>query len=162
MWIGVAMVVFPLFYAVIENDVRRILAYSLVNQLGFMVTAIGIGTPLAINGAVAHAFCHILYTKVCLDVYGLSPIQDWKTKCTELGGLYKSMPLTFAFFVIGALSMSFPLTNGYVSKSDHHVIGFVFFEYYVWFVLLFAAGVYSMWLGSKFPSLPFSLRRVAH
>ena len=60
-WIGAAMTCFPIFYAVLENDIRRVLAYSLINQVGFMVCGIGIGTSLAINGAAAHAFCHILY-----------------------------------------------------------------------------------------------------
>ena len=60
-WIGAIMTAFPIFYAVIENDLRRVLAYSLNNQLGFMVVGIGIGTELALNGTAAHAFCHILY-----------------------------------------------------------------------------------------------------
>ena len=60
-WIGAVMTVFPIFFAVIENDLRRVLAYSLINQVGFMMVGIGIGTPLALNGAVAHAFSHILY-----------------------------------------------------------------------------------------------------
>ena len=157
-WIGLIMVVFPLLYAVIENDVRRILAYSLVNQLGFMVTAIGIGTPLAINGAVAHAFCHILYKGLLWMSLGSVLFRTGKTKCTELGGLYKSMPLTFAFFVIGALSMSFPFTNGYVSKSVIMSSVLYSHEYYVWLILLFgAAGVFHV-VGVKFPSLPFLLR----
>lgn len=143
--IGLIMVVFPLFYAVIENDVRRILAYSLVNQLGFMVTAIGVGGPLAINGAVAHAFCHILYKGLLWMSLGSVLYKTGKTKCTELGGLCKTMPLTCAFFLIGALSMSFPFTNGYVSKSvimsavlDGHY-------YLEWLILLFAAaGVFHV------------------
>ncbi|MDH3899782.1 MAG: proton-conducting transporter membrane subunit, partial [Gammaproteobacteria bacterium] len=60
-YIGAVMTCFPIFYAVIENDLRRVLGYSLINQLGFMVCGIGIGTTLAINGAVSHAFSHIIY-----------------------------------------------------------------------------------------------------
>lgn len=154
-WIGLVMVVFPLLYAVIENDVRRILAYSLVNQLGFMVTAIGIGTPLAINGAVAHAFCHILYKGLLWMSLGSVLFRTGKTKCTELGGLYKSMPLTFGFFVIGALSMSFPFTNGYVSKSVIMSSVLYSHEYYVWLILLFgAAGVFHV-AGVKIPFFTF-------
>ena len=60
-YIGAVMTLFPIFFAEIENDLRRVLAYSLNNQLGFMVVGVGIGTPLALNGTAAHAFCHILY-----------------------------------------------------------------------------------------------------
>ena len=59
--IGAVMTFFPIFFAVIENDLRRVLAYSMNNQLGFMVVGIGIGTDLALNGAVAHAFADILF-----------------------------------------------------------------------------------------------------
>ncbi|MGA0315824.1 MAG: proton-conducting transporter membrane subunit, partial [Alphaproteobacteria bacterium] len=60
-WIGAVMAIFPIFYAMIENDLRRVLAYGLNNQLGFMVVGVGIGTELALNGTAAHAFAHILY-----------------------------------------------------------------------------------------------------
>ena len=59
--IGGVMAMFPIFYAVIENDLRRVLCYSKINQIGFMVVGIGIGTDLAIDGAIAHAFTHVLY-----------------------------------------------------------------------------------------------------
>jgi multicomponent Na+:H+ antiporter subunit D len=58
--IGLYMVFYGIIYALLENDMRRILAYSIVNQVGFMVAAIGIGTPMALNGAAAHAFAHII------------------------------------------------------------------------------------------------------
>ncbi|MEE9390947.1 MAG: Na(+)/H(+) antiporter subunit D [Planctomycetota bacterium] len=117
-WIGATMTVFPIFFAVIENDLRRVLAYSLNNQLGFMVVGIGIGTELSLNGTAAHAFAHILYKSLLFMSMGAVLTRTGTTKASELGGLYKSMPLTALFCVIGAMSISaFPLFSGFVSKS---------------------------------------------
>ncbi|MGH7205229.1 MAG: proton-conducting transporter membrane subunit, partial [Nitrospiraceae bacterium] len=117
-WIGAAMTVFPIFYAVLENDLRRVLSYSLINQVGFMVTGIGIGTPLALNGAVAHVFNNILFKSLLFMSMGAVLHQTGKINATDLGGLYKTMPRTTLFCIVGALSISgFPLLNGFVSKS---------------------------------------------
>jgi multicomponent Na+:H+ antiporter subunit D len=116
--IGVAMAAFPIFFAVIENDLRRVLAYSLNNQLGFMVVGVGIGTAASINGAAAHAFAHILYKALLFMSMGAVLFRTGTAKGSELGGLYKSMPWTCAFCIIGAASISaFPLTSGFISKS---------------------------------------------
>ena len=117
-FIGCLMTAFPVFFAVIENDMRRVLAYSLNNQLGFMVVAIGIGTDLAINGAVAHAFAHIIYKGLLFMSMGAVLYRVGTVKASELGGLYKSMPLTMVFCIIGAMSISaFPLFSGFAAKS---------------------------------------------
>lgn len=117
-WIGAVMTVFPIFFAVIENDLRRTLAYSLNNQLGFMVVGIGIGTPLALNGAVSHAFAHILYKGLLFMSMGAVLHRTGTAKATELGGLYKSMPWTAAFCLVGSAAISaFPLFSGFVTKS---------------------------------------------
>ena len=116
--IGCLMTAFPVFFAVIENVMRRVLAYSLNNQLGFMVVAIGIGTDLAINGAVAHAFAHIIYKGLLFMSMGAVLYRVGTVKASELGGLYKSMPLTMVFCIIGAMSISaFPLFSGFAAKS---------------------------------------------
>ena len=116
--IGCLMTAFPVFFAVIENDMRRVLAYSLNNQLGFMVVAIGIGTDLAINGAVAHAFAHIIYKGLLFMSMGAVLYRVGTVKASELGGLYKSMPLTMVFCIVGAMSISaFPLFSGFAAKS---------------------------------------------
>ena len=155
-WIGVVMAAFPIFYAVIENDLRRVLAYSLINQVGFMVVGIGIGTELAINGATAHAFNDILFKGLLFMSMGAVMHRTGKINATDLGGLYKSMPWTAAFCIVGAASISaFPLFSGFVSKSmvmdaaahDHMVA--------VWLVLLFAsAGVFHH-AGIKIPFFAF-------
>jgi multicomponent Na+:H+ antiporter subunit D len=162
-WIGVGMAAFPIFYAVIENDLRRVLAYSLINQVGFMVVGIGIGTELAINGACAHAFNDVLFKGLLFMSMGAVMYRTGKIKATDLGGLYKSMPWTCLFCCIGAASISaFPLFSGFVSKSmvmsaaaeGSHLAGqgsWVF----VWLVLLFAsAGVFHH-AGIKIPFFAF-------
>jgi multicomponent Na+:H+ antiporter subunit D len=117
LWIGVAMAIIPLFYALVETDLRKVLAYCLINQVGFMVIGIGLGSPLSLNGTAAHAYCHILYKALLFMAIGSVLYRTGKSKATELGGLYRSMPLTCLFCCIGALSTSFPLFCGFVSKS---------------------------------------------
>ncbi len=155
-WIGAAMAGFPIFYAVIENDLRRVLAYSLINQVGFMVCGIGIGTNLAINGAVAHAFNDILFKALLFMSMGAVMYRTGKINGTALGGLYKTMPLTCIFCIVGAASISaFPLFSGFVSKSmvmDAAAHGHLKI---IWFILLFAsAGVFHH-AGIKIPFFAF-------
>ena len=115
---GTAMTVFGVCYAVIENDIRRVLAYHIISQVGYMVAGVGIGTNLAINGAAAHAFAHILYKALLFMGAGSVLYITGTTKMNRLGGLYKYMPLTMIFYVVGAVSISgFPLFSGFVSKS---------------------------------------------
>ena len=116
--VGLFMVMYGIIYALLENDIRRILAYSVVNQVGFMVCAVGIGTELALNGAAAHAFAHILYKALLFMSAGVVIYRTGKNRCSELGGLYQTMPLTTVCCIIGALSISsFPLTSGFTTKS---------------------------------------------
>ena len=100
------MTAFPIFYAVIENDLRRVLAYSLNNQLGFMVVGIGIGTELSLNGTSAHAFAHVIYKGLLFMSMGAVLFRTGRINGSDLGGLYKSMPLTAGFCMVGAASIS--------------------------------------------------------
>ncbi|MEM8562210.1 MAG: Na(+)/H(+) antiporter subunit D, partial [Pseudomonadota bacterium] len=116
--VGLYMVMYGIIYALLENDIRRILAYSVVNQVGFMVCAVGIGTQMALNGAAAHAFAHIIYKALLFMSAGVVIYRTGNNKCTELGGLFRTMPLTAVCGIIGALAISsFPLTSGFVTKS---------------------------------------------
>ncbi len=155
-WLGVAMTAIPIFYAVLENDIRRVLSYSLINQVGFMLCGVGIGTELAINGAVAHVFCHILYKSLLFMSAGAVLQMTGKIRCTDLGGLYKSMPFTALFCMVGAASISaFPLFSGFVSKSM--IISAAGYEnlLIVWLVFQFAsAGVFHH-AGIKVPYFMF-------
>jgi multicomponent Na+:H+ antiporter subunit D len=116
--LGTAMTVYGVFYAVIENDIRRVLSYHIVSQVGYMVAGVGIGTEMAVNGACAHAFAHILYKALLFMGAGSILYMAGTAKLSKLGGLYKYMPLTMIFYVVGAISISgFPLFSGFVSKS---------------------------------------------
>lgn len=155
-WVGLFMVFYGIFFALLENDMRRILAYSIVNQVGFMITGIGIGTELALNGAAAHAFCHIIYKALLLMSAGTVLAATGRRKCSELGGLFHSMPLTTICGTIGALAISsFPLTSGFVSKSmisqaaaDGHLQT-------VWLLLAAASAGVFLHAGIKFPWFVF-------
>ncbi len=155
-YIGVAMTCFPIFYAVIENDLRRVLGYSMINQLGFMVCGIGIGTDLAINGAVSHAFNDVVFKGLLFMTMGAVLHMTGRINGSELGGLHKTMPITTGFCIVGACSISaFPLFSGFVSKSM--VMSAALEEGYgwIWLALLFAsAGVFHH-AGIKIPFFAF-------
>ena len=155
-WIGAAMTAFPIFYAVIENDLRRVLAYSLNNQLGFMVVGVGVGTEMAINGTVAHAFSHILYKALLFMSMGAVLYRTGTVKATELGGLYRTMPWTMGFCCVGAASISaFPLFSGFISKAMIITAAADGGYWGVWAILLFAsAGVFHH-SGIKIPFFAF-------
>ena len=155
-WIGALMAVLPVFYAVIEDDLRRVLSYSLIIQLGFMVVGVGVGTELALNGTAAHAFGHVLYKALLFMAMGAVLQQTGTARASELGGLYRSMPLTAWFCVVGAASISaVPLFSGFVSKAfitsataqaGHHL---------AWTMLLFASAGALLYVGIKVPYLAF-------
>lgn len=155
-WVGVTMACFPIFYAVIENDLRRVLAYSMINQIGFMVVGIGIGTSVALNGAVAHAFNDVIFKGLLMMTMGAVLHMTGKINGSELGGLYKSMPKTTIFCIVGAASISaFPLFSGFVSKSM--IMSAAVAEGYdvVWLLLLFAAAGVFHHAGIKIPYFAF-------
>ena len=155
-YIGTAMTAFPIFYAVIENDLRRVLAYSMINQIGFMVVGIGIGSALALNGAVSHAFNDVIFKGLLLMSMGAVLHQTGRIDGSELGGLYKSMPQTTALCIVGAASISaFPLFSGFVSKSMVMAAAAEEGRWIVWILLLFAsAGVFHH-AGIKIPYFAF-------
>lgn len=155
-YIGAVMTCFPIFYAVIENDLRRVLAYSMINQIGFMVCGIGIGTALAVNGAVAHAFNDVLFKGLLMMSMGAVLHMTGRINGSELGGLYKSMPMTAGLCIVGAASISaFPLFSGFVSKSMIMVAVLQEGHPGVWLALLFAsAGVFHH-AGIKIPFFAF-------
>ncbi len=155
-YIGAAMTAFPIFYAVIENDLRRVLAYSLNHQLGFMVVGVGVGTPLAINGAVGHAFVGTLYKALLFMSMGAVLHRVGTIKGSELGGLYKSMPLTTVFCIVGAASISaFPLFSGFVAKPL--TLSAIAKDGYtaVWLILMFASAGVFYHSGVKIPYFAF-------
>ncbi len=116
--LGVIMALYGVVYAVLENDARRLLSYHIISQVGYMVAGVGIGTELAINGACAHAYAHILYKGLLFMGVGSVLHVTGRSRFSELGGLWKYMPWTLVFTLVGGLSISaFPLFSGFVSKS---------------------------------------------
>lgn len=155
-FVGLYMVFYGIIYALLENDARRILAYSIVNQVGFMVCAVGIGTELAINGAAAHAFAHIIYKALLLMSAGVVLYRTGMRKCTDLGGLFRTMPLTCLFCIIGALSISsFPLTSGFTTKALISEAAVKESLALVYFLLLAASAGVFLHAGIKFPWFVF-------
>tara|TARA_A100001037_G_scaffold299597_1_gene325604 strand:+ start:253 stop:1872 length:1620 start_codon:yes stop_codon:yes gene_type:complete len=155
-WIGATMTAFPIFYAVIENNLRRVLAYSLNSQLGFMVVGIGIGTELALNGTAAHAFSSVLYKALLFMSMGAVLYRTGTVNWSELGGLYKSMPYTAGFCIVGAASISaFPLFSGFISKSLIIAAAAEEGHWIVWLMLLFASAGVLHHSGIKIPYFAF-------
>lgn len=151
-WMGVIMAVYGVIYATLENDGRRLLAYHIISQVGYMVAGIGIGTELALNGSTAHAFAHILYKGLLFMGVGAVIHMTGKRKLNELGGIYKTMPITMILYMIGAFSISaFPLFSGFVSKSM--VVSAAEESHIAWAVLLLtlaSSGTFIS-LGLKLP-----------
>ncbi len=155
-WIGTAMTFFPIFFAVLENDLRRVLGYSMVNQIGFMVAGIGIGSALAMNGAVAHAFADVIFKGLLFMSMGAVMTMTGRTKGTDLGGLYKTMPLTATLCIIGAAAISaFPLFSAFVTKSMIMVAAIEEHHYIVWLFMLFASAGVLEHAGIKIPFFAF-------
>lgn len=155
-WLGAVMAIYGVVYAVLENDMRRLLAYHIISQVGYMVCGVGMGTTLALNGASAHAFAHILYKGLLFMGAGAVIEMTGRRKLTELGGLYRTMPVTLILYMIGGLSISaFPLFSGFVSKSmvvsaaaeDHRVA--------IWLMLTLASSGTFLHTGLKLPYYAF-------
>ena len=155
-WGGAIMAFYGVIYAVLANDIRRLLAYHIISQVGYMVAGVGIGTALALNGSSAHAFAHILYKGLLFMGAGAVLHMTGKSKLTELGGLYKTMPITLTLYMIGGLSISaFPLFSGFVSKSmivtaaaEEHLT-------WIWLILSVSSAGTFLHTGLKLPWFTF-------
>ena len=157
--IGLFMVMYGIIYALLENDIRRILAFSIVNQVGFMVCAVGIGTVMAINGAAAHAFAHIIYKALLFMSAGVVVYRTGFNKCSEVGGLFRTMPLTAVCGIIGALAISgFPLTSGFTTKTMISQAAADQSLAVVYFLLAAASAGVFLHAGIKFPWFVFFQR----
>ena len=157
--IGLFMVMYGIIYALLENDIRRILAYSIVNQVGFMVCAVGIGTQMALNGAAAHAFAHIIYKALLFMSAGVVVYRTGLNRCTEVGGLFRTMPLTAICGIIGALAISgFPLTSGFTTKTMISQAAANESLFYVYMLLAAASAGVFLHAGIKFPWFVFFQR----
>ncbi len=158
-YIGAVMTIFPIFFALVENDLRKVLCYSINNQVGFMMVGIGIGTAMSVNGAVGYAFTNIIFESLLFMAVGAVMFRTGTSLATELGGLYKSMKWTFLFALIGAFSISaFPGFAGFVTKgliidgvAEAHFANAI----WIWFILLFASAGVLEHAGIKIPYFTF-------
>ena len=117
-FLGVIMALYGVVFAVLENDIRRLLAYHIISQVGYMVAAVGIGTEIAINGAVSHAFAHVIYKGLLFMGAGAAVYATGRRTLTALGGISDRMRLVVVLYMVGAFAISaFPLFSGFVSKS---------------------------------------------
>lgn len=156
--LGVIMALYGVVYAVLENDSRRLLAYHIISQVGYMVAGVGLADlnttvgQLALNGTCAHAFAHILYKGLLFMGCGTVLHITGESRFTKLGGLYPKMPWTFVFTLIGGLSISaFPLFSGFVSKSMIVSAGFESHKLWVGFGLMLASAGTFLHTGLKVP-----------
>lgn len=155
-YLGAVMTLFPIFFALIENDLRKVLSYSINNQVGFMLVGIGVGGAVGLNGATGYAFCNIIFESLLFMSVGAAMYRTGTSKATELGGLYKTMPITMVYCLIGAFSISaFPLFAGFVTKgliidgvAEEHMFA-------IWLILLFASAGVLEHAGIKIPYFTF-------
>jgi multicomponent Na+:H+ antiporter subunit D len=115
---GTLMTLYGVVYATIENNARRILAYHIVSQVGYMVAGVGVGTAMTVDGACAHAYAHILYKGLLFMGAGTLLYAAGTAKLSQLGGLFRRLPWAFLWYMVAAVSISgFPLFSGFVSKT---------------------------------------------
>ncbi len=155
-WLGAVMALYGVVYAVLANDIRRLLAYHIVSQVGYMVAGVGMGTAIALNGAASHAFTHILYKALLFMGAGAVIHMTGRSKLTELGGIYRWMPITFLLYMVGAFSISaFPLFSGFVSKTMVVEAAAVDHRAAIWLMLSFASAGTFLHTGLKLPYFTF-------
>jgi multicomponent Na+:H+ antiporter subunit D len=148
--IGLSMAVFPLIYMMVENDLRRIFCYSIINQLGYMVVAIGIGSHLALNGALGFLIADVLYKALLLMGLGVFTHQLGIHSVSELKGLARLSPVGTLALCIGAWCLcAMPYGSGFVTKSL--IVSAAAREgyFYTWLVLLGASASSALYLGVR-------------
>jgi multicomponent Na+:H+ antiporter subunit D len=155
-WFGAVMAIYGVVYAVLANDIRRLLAYHIISQVGYMVAGVGIGTAIALNGTASHAFTHILYKSLLFMGAGAVIHMTGCRKLTELGGIYRFMPITFLLYMVGAFSISaFPLFSGFVSKTMVVEAAAVDGRMAIWLMLSLASAGTFLHTGLKLPYFTF-------
>ena len=117
-YLGGVMTVFGAGYALMQNDMRRLLSYHIQAQVGYMLAGIGLGTALGITGAMGHLYNNILYKSLLFMIAGVVIYRTGEESLKKVGGLAREMPVTAGLFAVAALSISgFPGFNGFVTKG---------------------------------------------
>jgi len=116
-WIGTITMAVGVMYAMVQTDLKRMLAFSTVSQIGYMMMGIGIGTPLAITAGLLHCLNHGFFKGGMFLTAGSVQHAAGTRDMNKLGGLAQRMPQTTLSWLIGAGSMmGIPLMSGFASK----------------------------------------------
>lgn len=122
--LGLVTMVLGALMAIVQDDLKRLLAYSGVSQIGYVLLGIGIGTATGIQGGLFHLLNYAIFEVMLFMCAGAIAYRAGTTKLSELGGLGRGMPVTAAIFTIGALAISgVPPFNGFASKWIIYVAG---------------------------------------
>ena len=129
-WLGIITMVAGVFFALIQSNIKKLLAYHSVSQMGYILMGVGVAILLGekggvgFTGALYHILNHALFKSILFMVAGLVILRTHESNMYELGGLYKKLPITMVVSIMASLGIAgFPLFNGYVSKVIlHHAI----------------------------------------
>ncbi|MDD4954403.1 MAG: proton-conducting transporter membrane subunit, partial [Candidatus Omnitrophica bacterium] len=117
MFIGAFTIVAGVMMALVQHNMKRLLGYHAVSQVGYMILGIGTGNPIGIAGGLFHMLNNAVYKSSLFLVAGNVEYRAKTTELDDLGGLAKTMPITFLCCLVASLSISgVPLFNGFVSK----------------------------------------------
>ncbi len=164
MVIGAATIVLAVFMALIQKDLKKLLSYHAVSQVGYMILGIGTALPIGIIGGVFHMINNVIYKSGLFMAAGAVEQQTGTTELKKLGGLYRVMPMTALGFLVCAAAISgiWPL-NGFVSKElvfhGSFETGYTIFTIAAWLgaILTFASFLkagHSVFFGPRNPELP--------
>ena len=159
---GVLMALVGVSYALIQTDMRRLLSYHIISQVGYMLVGIGIGGALATAGAFAHLFNNLLYKTLLFMVAGVVVIATGKHSLKQLGGIGRAVPVTAVLFTVAALSITgFPGFAGFISKgmitqaANYNGYPLVFYALLLagvgTFMSFIKFGVYAFWPSDPTP-----------
>ena len=150
--LGVFMALYGVVLTILANDIRRILSFHIISQVGYMVVGVGLGTELALNGATSHAINNIIYKSLLFMACGTILYATGRSKLTELGGLMGSMRWVFILYMVGAFSIAgAPFFAGFISKSMViSAAGYVHQDVAVWLLHVASVGTFLS-VGLKLP-----------
>ena len=144
-WLGVISMVVAALLALGQKDIKRMLAYSSISQVGYIVLGIGLGTPLGILGGLFHLFNHALAKSLLFLNSGSIQQSTGTRNLNEMGGLAKRMPFTAATTLVGSLSIAgVPPLNGFWSKLII-IVALVQAKHWIFAVIAVLTSVLTLW-----------------
>ena len=158
-WIGALTALFATFYAVFQTDAKKLLAYSSIGQLGYIITGLAIGTPLSISAALFLTVMHGIFKAMLFFAVGAIQYRTGTTNLNEISGLIRRMPLTFITALFGIITVSgVPPLAGFAGKwmlyesliqSNHYfLVVVIFFASTAAFLYLYRF-IFSLFLGQE-------------